>query len=113
MIDRCHRGGDRDFYKKKNKSRPVFAAMHKWEDCEAHVASARSGAILVNYKYGPKTTRRRNMALAERRKLKENGTITSAYVKYPAVLVGKKSRSDEYKVIKDFSKEDFQTLILI
>ena len=34
LIDRCHRGGNLEYYKKNCKPRPIFAAMHSWKKCE-------------------------------------------------------------------------------
>ena len=64
MIDRCHRGGNPKYYREYNKQRPIYAAMHRWKDCETFIWEARKKkTVLVDYKYGPITTIRRNMAL--------------------------------------------------
>ena len=34
MIDRCHRGGNPEYFKKENKLRPIYAAIHEWKVCE-------------------------------------------------------------------------------
>ena len=44
------------------------------------------------------------MAMAERKKLKEEGTITNGYISFPAKLMGKTEVGGRYKMIKDFSK---------
>ena len=55
IIDRCHRGGNKKFYLEKNKCRPTFAAMHKWDDCEDICqVSRRTKHFNSDYKYGPK-----------------------------------------------------------
>ena len=50
------------------------------------------------------TTRRRNMALAERKRLKEAGELVSGYVAFPAKLMVKKHGDKEYKLHTDFSR---------
>ena len=111
MIDRCHRGGNPKYYNDKNKPRPIFAAMFKWKDCEEIIWEARQKkSVLVDYKYGPLTTRRRNLALQLRRTLINEGTIVKAHVAYPARLMGKSATDKKYREIKDFSKTDVSHL---
>ena len=67
--------------------------------------------ISADQKYGPITTKRRQMAFQVRKELKENGSITSGYVDFPAKLMvnipgqvtgdGKKL----YKCYRNFSKD--------
>ena len=67
--------------------------------------------IAADQKYGPLTSKRRQMAFQLRRELKDSGVITSAYVDFPAKLMvnvpgdlngdGKKI----YKPYRNFSKE--------
>ena len=107
MIDRCHRGGNRQYYKGKGKARPIYAAMMAWKDCEDLLDKARrKKSILVDFRYGPLTTRRRNLALQKRRELLDNGTFIKAHISYPAVIKGKAKGNDKYKIIYDFSRED-------
>ena len=111
MFNRVHRGkptrnGD------INSPRPIYAAMFKWHDCENIIDEFRGlniskkSSIRVNYMFGPLTSARRNLALLERKKLKESGVIISGYLSYPAQLFGKIPGSDEYKLIRDFSKDE-------
>jgi len=106
LIDRCHRQGDPKYYRDAARTRPVVAAMMCWKDCEHIIRSFRNSntGIRVDYKYGPRTTRRRNMALQHRMELKKKGELDQGYVKYPAKLMGRKRNDKEYKLIKDFSK---------
>ena len=60
--------------------------------------------MYCEYKFGPLTTRRRSMALQERKGLKAEGKITSGYIAYPAKLMVKLRGEDQYKLHKDFSK---------
>ena len=103
MIDRCHRGGSRSYYRNADKDRPIYVAMLRWEDCKSIAQAARDGKINCNYKYGPRTTKRRNMALQKRKELRSSGVIGKAYIKYPACLMGIKAGEEEYSVIEDFS----------
>jgi len=108
MIDRCHRTGDPKYYKEAGRSRPIAAAMHNWKDCEDIIETFRKNntGVFVDYKYGPKTTKRRNLALQLRKELKQKGEIDQAYISYPAKLKGRKNGERDYKLIKDFSKHD-------
>ena len=89
MIDPCHRRGNPSYYKKANKPRPIFAAMYSWKSCEEIIWKARSNRTMyVDYKYGPITTKRRNLALQKRRELINSGEIVKGHVAYPARLMG-------------------------
>ena len=104
MIDRCHRGGNKEFYKNQGKARPIFAAMNRWDDCERIVKASYTTSLRADYKYGPRTTIRRNLALKKRKELKSSGELVKAFVRFPACLVGMKRGETTYKVIEDFSK---------
>ena len=112
MIDRCHRGKkwkkEKDGSDRSPRHRPIYAAMLYWEDCERIIRAARKAKLdfFVDYKYGPKTTARRNQALKKRKSLKEDGVIDQGYIRFPAVLFGKKSHETEYRFIEDFSSID-------
>ena len=110
MIERCHRGARSASYKGTGPQ-PIYAAIYDWKDCELiiekfrlHNMSNPTSPIRVEYKYGPLTTKRRNLAMAERKRLKDNGDIISAYVAYPAKLMVKSTRSEKYKLQQDFSQ---------
>ena len=109
MFNRVHRGRPaRD----NNSPRPIYAALFKWVDCEDLVECYKNlniekkSSIRVSYLYGPRTTFRRNLALVERKRLKDSGIITSGYLEFPAKLFGKTPGGDDYKLIKDFSKQE-------
>ena len=105
LIDRCHRGGNPQYYRSIGKPRPIFAAMHSWKVCEDLLWKARKKRnCFIDYKFGPLTTRRRNLALKKRRELLNNGTVTQAHVAYPARLMGKSKDDKRYRLLEDFSK---------
>ena len=113
MVERAHRSAPNPRYH-GTAPRPIFAALYKWPDAERIVEAFRKynianpeHAISCDFKYGPLTTKRRNMAFMERKKLKERGEIVSGYVAYPARLMVKTSRRQGTKYIcqKDFSHE--------
>ena len=107
LINRCHRGGNSNFYKREKKIRPIYVAMTRWDTCEELVKAARGQQnFYVDYKYGPLTTKRRNMALKLRRELKQSGEINHGFIKFPAVLMGKKTGEEKYREIRNFSDED-------
>lgn len=105
MIDRCHRGGNKTFYQREGRTRPVYAAMMCWKDCEEIIKRFRTNStnVYCDYKYGPRTTIRRNLALKRRSELKANGTLDKAYIQFPARLMGKKHDEPNYQMIEDFS----------
>ena len=106
-IDRCHRGGISKNYKGKSKVRPIYAAMLRWETCEKLVEAARSsGDVYIDYKFGPLTTLRRNEALKVRKELKRSGVIEKGFIKFPAILMGKKPGAVKYEEIRNFSDDD-------
>ena len=101
MIDRCHRGGK----KVQGKPRRIFAAMKNWKDCETIIKSFRQKrAGIVDHKFGPLTTRRRQLALKKRYELKNSGQSVSGFLAYPARLMGRKDANSGYELIEDFSK---------
>ena len=49
------------------------------------------------------TTKRRNLAMVKRRELLDSGELVQAYIKFPALLMGKKPGQKKYDEIEDFS----------
>ena len=111
MLNRVHRGRPSD-NADNNSPRPIYAAMFKWYDCENIIDEFRDlnihkkSSIRVSYMYGPLTTKRRGLALIERKRLKELGVIVSGYISYPAKLFAKVPGGDKYNMIKDFSSHE-------
>ena len=100
MIDRCHRGGNPEYFKKENKATTIYASMHEWNVCEDIIFQARcKRTIFVDYKYGPLTTKRRNLALKSRRELINSRAITQGHIAYPARLMGKEKDDLKYREI--------------
>ena len=112
MLERVHRAAPNPHYK-GTAPRPIFAAIYYWPDAErlvevfrkANIAKATTYAC--DFKYGPLTSKRRGLAFKERKKLKDEGTIISGYVAFPARLMVKTSNREgaKYHLHKDFSKE--------
>ena len=110
MINRAHRSAPNNF---KTNRRDIFVNMFSWEDCEEIVKAFRyknvedkNFGIYASYKYGPLTTKRRNLALKRRSELKTDGKIISGYIKYPAQLMVKFNADGVYERVEDFSKAD-------
>ena len=112
VLNRVHRGRPNP----RKTVRDIYANVYQWEHCERLVEDFRklniSGQtnIQVEYKYGPRTTWRRNQALMKRKHLKTSGEIMSGYVAYPARLYVKRpgaTREDKYVMIQDFSKLEY------
>ena len=109
MIERAHRGRPN---KEKSGPRPIYARFFSWKDSEQIKKLklkniANDSNVYVDQKYGPMTTKRRNLALLERKNLKAEGTIIQGYLKFPAQLWVKYTNLDErYVKHMDFSKND-------
>ena len=110
IIERCHRSTHKTNYHGKNPEF-IFALCYDWKDTLWLTDTYRKKNIAeeafrsaCEYKYGPLTTQRRNLALEERKKLKQAGTISNGYVAYPAKLMVRTGRSGKYELHTDFSK---------
>ena len=110
VLNRVHRGRPNP---QKGNQRDIYANIHNWEHCEKLVEDFRKlnisghSNIRCEFKYGPRTTWRRNEALTRRKELKAAGTIMSGYVAYPARLMIKRpgaKKGDKYVQLEDFSK---------
>ena len=111
MIERSHRGNQKNKNKtaKDRRPRPVYALISDWRHAEQlreyFLKKPKSMNIFCEQMYGPRTTWRRNKALAKRKEMKANGEITSGFVSYPAKLMVKKRGNDSYTLEHDFSEE--------
>jgi len=111
MLERVHRSAPNPNYKGTGP-RPIYAALYDWKDGEFIIDELRKNniknksPISCEQKYGPLTTQRRNLALAERKVLKDKGEICAGYIAFPAKLMVKTSfrKGSKYFMIKDFSK---------
>ena len=107
MIERAHRGRA-----SANPTGPrhIYAKFHSWKDSERIktefgniVKQHPKIGIRVEQMFSEKLTKRRNVALVKRKELLEGKAIVSGYLKYPAVLMVKKSKSDKkYTSFKAF-----------
>ena len=103
MIDRCHRGENPEYYRKNNKLRPIFAALHNWKTCEEIILQVRrKRTLFVDFKYGPMKTKRRNLALKKQRELLNTGQIVKAHIAYPANLWARGREILSTKKLKNF-----------
>ena len=110
MLNRVHRGRPNP---RKQGKRDIYANLYHWDQCELLLQDFRKlningqSSVRVEYKYGPRTTWRRNQALIRRKELKESGEIVSGYVAYPARLMVKRpgtGKNEKYVEFEDFSK---------
>ena len=90
--------------------RVITAGFYDWKDAQ-HVLDSfikyniqNKSKYSAEQKFGPLTTRRRNEALVERRKLITNRSIKSGFIAYPARLMVKNVNENSYRLYKDFSK---------
>ena len=96
-IKRAHRERKRtddDEPHYREGKRFIFVAFHSWDLCQTILKTFRLKnindrhfTISVEQKYGPMTTQRRSLAFQERKKLIDEGTITSGFVAFPARLL--------------------------
>lgn len=123
-IKRAHRETKRrnnDNFSRNGK-RHIFAAFHSWdltqkiiEDFKKKNFQDNTFKIYAEQKFGPLTSKRRSLALAQRKELKEVGAISGGYVSFPAKLFvnftgqvnseGKKI----YTLHSDFSKHEIDS----
>ena len=122
-IKRAHRESNRPRINQRfdrRGKRYIYAAFYSWELCQSIIEAFKNKNIKdINFniyaeqKYGPLTTKRRNLAMQKRKSLKENGEIASGYVIFPARLMvnvngemenGKK----RYALHTDFSKHEIK-----
>ena len=106
-IERIHRGKPN----RNNGPRVVHALFYDWNESELLISKmrkhGRNSRVYVEQRYGPDTTWRRNNALALRKDLKAQGTVTSGFIAYPAKLMVKYNAQDrQYTMHQDFSNTE-------
>ena len=104
-IERAHRGKAKR--NANGRPRPIYAAIDDWRSSEKikdfFADKKNTSGIYCQQMYGPRTTWRRNQALALRKKLKDDGEVCQGYIAYPARLMTRKRKDEKYKLFKDFS----------
>ena len=120
LIKRAHRESPRNVDNpnatRKGK-RLIFAAFHSWDLCEEVKEVFRRKCIQdvnfnisVDQKYGPRKSKRRKMAFDKRKELRAAGTVSSAFIDFPARLMvnytGEFNNMGKeiYKLHEDFSR---------
>ena len=89
-LERVHRSAPNPRYKGK-APQPIFAAVYDWkfsEMCKETFKDkniSKTSQYYCEQKYGPMTQQRRNLAMQERKTLKEKKEILSAFVAFPAL----------------------------
>ena len=120
QIKRAHRERSRNFEGSQNfraGKRLIFAAFHSWDLCQEIIETFRQKCIVdrsfkiaAEQKYGPLTSKRRQMAFQLRRQLIDSRAITSGYVDFPAKLMVSfpgDVRADNKKVYKLYPNGNF------
>ena len=108
-LERVHRSAPNPRYK-GSAPRKIFAAGYDWkfsEKCKAEFKTQnilQTNKIICEQMYGPLTRARRDLAMKERKLLKTNKKVISAYVDFPAKLMAKTKKDGKYELLKDFSK---------
>ena len=96
LIKRAHREWDRseELENSRKGKRLIYAAFHSWDLSQEVIdifrekcIKDRTFFISAEQKYGPITSRRRQLAFQLRKELKDAGTITSGFVNFPAKLM--------------------------
>ena len=113
MFERVHRGGGNGFQDKKKNKRDIYALCYRWDDSEhlvwksyeANKSKAKKDRVIVEYKYGPLTSMRRGEAMKKRKEVLEAKLYRNAYVKFPAILMGRKEGEDNYSEIENYSSK--------
>ena len=125
-IKRCHRESAKKQEQIATNGRPsragkrhIYAALFSWELCQEILEAFRKKCVMehdfkvfAEQMYGPLTTKRRDMAMELRKRLKDGGTISGGYVAFPAKLfVNRAGHVDVegkkiYKFHTDFSRHE-------
>ena len=103
-IERAHRGKNN---RRTSVPRPIYAAIDDWrrsEEIKEFFLRKSTSGVYCDQMYGPRTTWRRNKALAKRKELKASDKHIKAYVAFPARLMAKKPGDKKYALIDDLSK---------
>ena len=111
MFERVHRGGGNGYQERKKNRRDIYALCSKWDDSEHLVwksyevnkSKAKKDRVIIEYKYGPLTNLRRGEAMKKRKEVMDEKLYRNAYVKFPAVLMGRKDGEDGYSEIANYS----------
>ena len=106
LIERAHRGKkstSNNTNNNINTPTPIFAQFYDWKDAQNILdqfkrinITNKNKKIFVDQLYSPTLTARRNLALLERKSLKENKIIASGYVAFPAILMVKKTGETKF-----------------
>ena len=118
-----HRRNGQDEHPREGK-RLIYAAFHSWDLCQQIIETFREKCIqdrdfviAADQKYGPKTSKRRQLAFQLRKQLKDSGEITSGFVEFPAKLMVNRpgetidngrngGRKKVYRLHTNFSRHD-------
>ena len=107
MVERAHRGKPSA---ERRGPRNIYVKFYSWKDSESIKAGFSSlnmkhpkMAIRAEQMFSAELTSRRNTAMLERKKLIADKSISQCYLKYPAILMAKKSNNDKnYFKLKSF-----------
>ena len=109
MIDRCHRGQQRQ----GNKPRAIIAKFVDWKSAElvkneiiSYNKKSKNSTVIVSPQYTRKVDDQMNNALKRRKELVSAGSKKSMFVAYPGKLMGKDPGAPNYKVLEKFYDED-------
>lgn len=98
LIERAHRGRRNDKY---DGPRHIYAKFYSWKDSErikedlARLQKANKKLpFRAEQMYSQSLTKRRNIAMTERKSLIESKSIVSGYLAFPATLMIKLDSSD-------------------
>ena len=103
-IERAHRGGKKD----KNRNRNIFVRLYCSEDVKYYCYEIRKlningkTKIIATQQFSKKLTLRRDLALQERKRLKDSGDIIAGYLQFPATLMVKKEGELKFTVHSQF-----------
>ena len=105
-IVRAHRG--KPSQTQNGKPRPIICKLYRDDAADeldyrfANLGNQRKNNVRCSKQFSPDVERRRNLALLERKTLKENNQIVKAFIKYHATLMVQKPNSIGYVKHKAF-----------
>ena len=102
IVDRCHRGGKTDPNNRRPRNIYMNLSASRHVDNFIDAARERRSPYKHERQYTKAINDRRNAAMMERKRLKDNKLIVSGYVDYPAKLMVKKPGAKKYTLENEF-----------
>ena len=81
-----------------------------WRWYNVNKGKSKKERVFIEYKCSPPATLSHGEALKRRKEVLDEKLYRNAYVKFPAILMGRKDGEDTYSVVADFSEASVSKL---